>query len=445
MSTPIPRPPGVFLLGNIFDVDPSNTWVSLKKLADKYGPIFKIKVLTQEIVFVGSVSLLEEICDEKRFRKCVIGPIVEVRQAVHDALFTAYDYEASWGIAHRIMAPMLSPSSVEATFNGMRESASKLVAKWASSGEGLRIEAREDLRRLNLEAVMLCLFDERLDCLSGPELPVMNALDNVPQECMLRPNRPRLLNWLFYQRSFNSGIETMRKFAADVVAKRRSQPDPKKDMLYTLMHTQDPETGKQLDEQRIIDEVVTIIIGTTTCPGLLAFAVYYLLQNTHCITKAREEIDAVVGPEENPLTHSHLAKLPYCDAILKESIRLSAAAPGFNIEPLPSTKGPTTLAGGKYQIPPKQPIIAILAAVNRDPTVFDEPEAFRPERMMPEAFKDLPRGAQKWFGNGKRECIGKVYAWQWAMVTLVSLVRGVDLEMADEGYEMKVDGAFNLK
>lgn len=37
MTTPIPQPPGVPLLGNVFDVDPSNTWVSLQKLWEKYG------------------------------------------------------------------------------------------------------------------------------------------------------------------------------------------------------------------------------------------------------------------------------------------------------------------------------------------------------------------------------------------------------------------------
>ena len=37
MSTPIPQPPGIPLLGNIFDVDPNNTWVSLQKLWEKYG------------------------------------------------------------------------------------------------------------------------------------------------------------------------------------------------------------------------------------------------------------------------------------------------------------------------------------------------------------------------------------------------------------------------
>lgn len=35
--TPIPQPPGVPLLGNIFDVDPNNTWWSLKTLSEKYG------------------------------------------------------------------------------------------------------------------------------------------------------------------------------------------------------------------------------------------------------------------------------------------------------------------------------------------------------------------------------------------------------------------------
>ena len=37
MTTPIPQPSGIPLLGNIFDVDPSNTWNSLQKLWEKYG------------------------------------------------------------------------------------------------------------------------------------------------------------------------------------------------------------------------------------------------------------------------------------------------------------------------------------------------------------------------------------------------------------------------
>jgi hypothetical protein len=37
MSNEIPGPPGVPLLGNIFDVNPNETWNSLIKLSKQYG------------------------------------------------------------------------------------------------------------------------------------------------------------------------------------------------------------------------------------------------------------------------------------------------------------------------------------------------------------------------------------------------------------------------
>ena len=37
MTTPIPSPPGLPLIGNAFDVDPQNQAASLAHLADIYG------------------------------------------------------------------------------------------------------------------------------------------------------------------------------------------------------------------------------------------------------------------------------------------------------------------------------------------------------------------------------------------------------------------------
>ena len=37
MTTPIPRPPGLPLLGNAFDVDPQNQAASFAHLAEIYG------------------------------------------------------------------------------------------------------------------------------------------------------------------------------------------------------------------------------------------------------------------------------------------------------------------------------------------------------------------------------------------------------------------------
>lgn len=406
------------------------------------GEIFKITVLGQQIVFVGSVALCEELCDEKRFRKYVGGPIVEIRHAVHASLFTAFETEAIWGVHHRILAPLVTPEAVAGSFTEVRDCAYEMTAKWRALS-GTPVSAVGELNRLDIETTTLCFYGRKLNNITGPESPMIKAMNDSTSEAIKRPTRPKFVNSLFYQSKFEKACKAMRKYAAECLEHRKANPTDRKDMLYAMMHAKDPETGQSFNDEQIIDEIVTMPIGSSTAPCVISSAIYYLLKNRDCISKAREEIDSVIGNSE--FTHDHLERLPYCAGIVRETLRLSAAAPGFNIEPLPDTKGPVVLGGGKYEVPAKQTMIIVLHGVNRDPNVFEEPEAFRPERMVGEAFEKLPEGAKKWFGNGKRVCYGKNHAWMWNMITLVALLKDVDFEMADPSYQLKQDGWFNLR
>ncbi|RFU80751.1 cytochrome p450 [Trichoderma arundinaceum] len=445
MSTLIPKPPGVPLLGNIFDVKPGNTWTSLRTLADKYGEIFQIKVLGQTLVFVASVALAEELCDEKRFRKYVGGPVVEIRAAVHDALFTAYDDEPNWGIAHRIIFPTLRPDAMGARFREMRDLATELLNNWRGLGDNDKISLVEQLNRLNLESTTYVLFGKRLNGLAGPPHPMLKAMEDSTSEAMKRPTRPGVLNWLVYGRKFKSSIKTMREYAADVVQYRKENPTDRQDTLTAMMNTPDPETGKTLTDTQVIDEIVSMPIGSSTAPCLLTYAIYYLHHHPEVIVKAREELDRVIGDGEFEL--EHLEQLEYVQGIMRESLRLSSAAPGFNIEPRPKEgdKSPVLLGGGKYQIAYNQPMIIVLQGVNRDPAVFEDPLAFKPERMVGEAYEKLPAGAKKWFGNGKRVCIGRYYALQWSFLVLAKLIKEVDFELVNPEYKLEQDGWFNTR
>lgn len=144
-----------------------------------------------------------------------------------------------------------------------------------------------------------------------------------------------------------------------------------------------------------------------------------------------------------------MKQLNYVEAILRESIRLSATAPGFNIEPIPlkdkADKTPVFLAGDEYQIPYNQTMIAVLNSVNRDPAVFEYPEEFRPEQVLGEKWDKLPAAAKKGFGNGKRVCIGKAWAWQWSLFTLGSILKDVSFEVEDSNYKLHANGAFSNK
>ncbi|KAK7419090.1 hypothetical protein QQX98_003592 [Neonectria punicea] len=441
--TPIPQPPGLPFVGNIHDINPNNTWASLKTLAEKYGEIFQIKVLGHTIVFVAGAALAEEICDEKRFRKYVGGPIVEIRYAVHDALFTAFDNEPSWGIAHRILAPKLTTASIAEGFNDMSSTATELIQKWKGLGSNNKISAMGELNRLNLEATTLVLFGQKLNCLDGPEHPMIKAMEDATSEAMKRPNRPGFLNSLFGGK-FKSATATMRLYAADMVKYRKENPTGRDDLISAMLSAKDPETGTVLTDSQVIDEIVSMPIGSSTAPCLVSTGIYYLLKNPEVVAAARMEIDSVLGSGD--LTYDHVSQLPYVEGIVRESLRLSFAAPGFNIEPIPTeSKSPVLLGGGKYQIAHNQAMIIVLAGVNRDPAVFDEPLAFRPERMMGEVYENLPSGVKKGFGNGKRECIGKHYAWLWTMIVMTKLIKEIDFELDDPGYQLHQDGWFNWR
>ncbi|KAJ5885356.1 hypothetical protein N7495_009866 [Penicillium taxi] len=445
----IPAPPGIPILGNIFDVNPNETWNSLAKLAKEYGPIFKINVLGHQIVFVGSVALLTEICDETRFRKCVTGPVVEIRYAVHDSLFTAYDDEKSWGIAHRIMKPYVTQEATDANFSDLADVVPDITKKWASASKQ-RVKVSDDLDLLLLASCMKCFFNQRVHVLGEKDQTqqkaweMVQAWEGATMEAMKRPTRPKLLNWL-YGRKFSDFTKTMRAYASDAVKHRNSNPDlARKDMMDALLNGVDPESGEKLKDSQVLDEIVTIFIGAATAANLITYAMYYLAQNPSEIKKATDEIDSIVG--DGPIELTQLKQLHYVEAILRESIRLSATAPGFNIEPIPSSdKAPVVLGGGEYNVPHNQPLIAVLHAVNRDPAVFEYPEDFRPEQVLGEKWDKLPAAAKKGFGNGKRECIGKAWAWEWSFFTLANILKDVSFELEDKNYNLHANGAFSTK
>lgn len=403
-------------------------------------------------MFVGSVALLEEICDETRFRKCVTGPVVEIRYSVHDSLFTAYDKEPSWGIAHRIMKPFVTQEATDAVFNDMAMVIPDLTKKWSASPKK-RTRATDDLDVILLASCMQCFFNQRIHVLDGPPevrskaWNMVQAYEGATMEALKRPTRPKVLNW-FYQLRFYDMTKTMRSYAADIVKSRKDNPSQsRKDMLDALLNGVDPQSGEKLKDSQVLDEIITIFIGAATAANLISYGLYYLAENPDARKKAAEEIDSIVG--DGPLDLAHLKQLHYVEACLRETIRLSATAPGFNIEPIPpkdpKNKAPILLAGGEYQIPYNQPMIAVLNSVNRDPNVFEHPEEFRPEQVIGEKWDKLPAAAKKGFGNGKRECIGKAWAWQWSFFTLASIIKENTWELADPNYKLHANGAFSIK
>ena len=69
------------------------------------------------------------------------------------------------------------------------------------------------------------------------------------------------------------------------------------------------------------------------------------------------------------------------------------------------------------------------------PEVFPQPEAFRPERMAPEAKKNLPKGAYVPFGGGSRTCIGMRFGLLEVATIATMILQRFRLDV-EPGYEL---------
>ncbi|KAH0600561.1 hypothetical protein MHUMG1_01559 [Metarhizium humberi] len=445
-AVPIPEPPGLPLIGNLGEFS-STPLQDLKRLADTYGGIFRLHLGTRPVVFCSTNELVNELCDEKRFHKSLQSALRIVREGVHDGLFTAHDDEPNWGKAHRVLIPAFGPLSIRGMFDEMHDIATQLCMKFARHGPHSSINASDDFTRLALDTLALCAMDFRFNSYYSEELhPFISAMGSFLVEAGRRNKRPAFAPNFLYRAAnekFFNDIAIMRDTADEVVANRKKNPSDRKDLLNAMLNGVDPTTHEKLSDENITDQLITFLIaGHETTSSLLSFSFYYLLKNPSTYQKVQQEVDQVIGRQK--IKVEHLTKLPYTASVLRETLRLSSGIPGFSVEAYEDT-----LLAGKFLVRKGEPITAFLTKAHVDPVVFGEDATeFKPERMSDENFERLNKefpNCWKPFGNGKRACIGRPFAWQEALLCMAMLFQNFNFTMADPSYNLEVQETMTIK
>jgi cytochrome P450 / NADPH-cytochrome P450 reductase len=444
MTVPIPKPRGVPLLGHLPHLLTDTPMQRLADMAQTHGPLFRLDIAGRSPIFAGNRLLADELCDESRFAKALHAPLVRLRDLAGDGLFTAYDDEPNWGKAHRLLMPAFGPVGLRGMVPRMIDVAEQLMLKWERFGPAAAIDVADDMTRLTLDTIALCAFDYRFNSFYRDDMhPFVAAMGEALDEAGKRTRRPAAVNRLLrgHERRYQADLAVLRAVADQLIAERRRDPQlgARGDLLDLMLTAADRETGERLPDENIRHQLITFLIaGHETTSGLLSFAIWLLLANPSAMRAAREQVDALLG---NRLPAApDLAQLPYLEQVLMETLRLWPTAPAFAVRPLAAT----TL-GGRYAVTPDDVIFVLAPALHRDPSVWDEPEAFRPERFAPDAFAALPPNSWKPFGNGRRACIGRGFAMQEAVLVLAMVLRRFDLTLADPAYTLTVGETLTLK
>lgn len=440
----VPQPPVKPIIGNLSEIDTRAPVQSLMELSRKYGPFFKIQVFDRAMYVAGSQELVDELCDETRFNKRVHQSLEEIRAFGKDGLFTAYSEEPNWAKAHRILMPAFGPTSVRDMFDPMLDIAEQMFVRWERFGPDAVIDVADNMTRLTLDTIALCAFDYRFNSFYQDEMhPFVGAMVRSLHESGQRSRRPKLVSQLLMStaRQYQSDNALMQSVANDLIAERRADSEGagKNDLLNRMLNGVDPVTGETLSDENIGLQMITFLIaGHETTSGLLSFVTYLLLKNPEVLKTARQLVDEVLGDEVPRV--EHLAQTRYLEQILMESLRIWPTAPAFAVKPFENT-----VLAGKYALTPDDTVLVLQPALHRDPKVWDDPEAFRPERFAPENAEKLPPNAWKPFGTGARACIGRPFAMQEAHLVLMMMLQRFDFALDDPGYQLKVHETLTLK
>ncbi|KAH8803375.1 benzoate 4-monooxygenase cytochrome P450 [Xylogone sp. PMI_703] len=199
---------------------------------------------------------------------------------------------------------------------------------------------------------------------------------------------------------------------------------------------------RQLDQGEIEAEVnVLMNAGSDTTAIALANVLYYLVKNPSKLTKLREEVAPVFSDGSSIAPYSKVKNLPYLKACLDESLRIT---PPVSFGLLRRT--PPEGAMIHDQFVPGNTVVSVAAYVaHRDPTIFPQPDEYRPERWIEdeEKAKEM-RNYFIPFSTGARGCIGRNISYLEQHVLIATLVHRYDFALPNKSWTLDWEEAFNM-
>lgn len=435
-----PHPPGRKpIVGDALGADVKAPLQSTMRRAEGLGPIFELQVFDQKFVFVTGAELAAELADESRFVKALSPSLVSLREFAGQGLFTAYNDETNWALAHDLLRPAFTKAAMQRYHPIMLAAAQELFDTWDAREAPVDVSA--DMTKLTMETISRTAFSTDFGSFSRSEphpfIPAMIAALKAGQRkgsLNAMPGAALMAKRIDKKNAHHQAY--VDSLLDGIIAERRgSGAVDESDLLGIMLHTPHPESGQRLDDLNIRHQILTFLVaGHETTSGALSFALYHLSRDPEILARAQAEVDQILGPDRDAEpTFEQVAKFRYLRRVLDESLRLWPTAPAYARSPRE-----TTVLSTGHTMRPEDWAIVILPLMHRDPAVWgDDAEEFDPDRFLPENARGRQPHSYKPFGTGERSCIGRQFALHEAILVLARMLHRYDIA-GDPDYELEI-------
>jgi cytochrome P450 len=313
----------------------------------------------------------------------------------------------------RLLMPQFRHSAMVAFAPAFERIAREHYERWAAAGQAVTLIPAN--RRLVFRLIVALLLGDGaavdIDELSRHFRRWTAGLSAVPVR----------LPFSTYGRALRAN-ERLRRMISDIVRDREALPAQPPDLLGAILTIRD-EAGRPPTHDQVVDEVHNqLFAGHDTTVTVMTNLMIALAQRPEVLARARAEVDGLDSAAGLDL--DRLARLPYLNAVLDESMRAVTPVIGsFRIMRRDA-------AYGGYRIPAGWVVRLEIAGTHVDPAVWSDPLAFDPDRWSEERAEHRRRpNSYIPFGGGPRVCLGTNFAEAEMRVMLALLLRDYDWQL----------------
>ncbi|GAB4841410.1 hypothetical protein Ancab_039700 [Ancistrocladus abbreviatus] len=421
---------------------------TLAAMADKYGPVFMVRLGMRRVLVVSSWEAVKE-CYTTNDKSFASRPSSSAGKYLgkNFANFGLAPYGPYWRDIRKLtMVELLSARRLE-TLQHIRvfeveRLIKELHTNCSTKNGGLtKLVMSEMLENLTLNIIWKMVTGERYcgttddndkkaekirktikEFVHGIVLNVLSDLIPIPFLERLDP-KIRLM------KRIAKDTDTMIRGCITEHQQRRlvNELGRYQNFIEVLLQAVEKSTlASEYTHETIISATIEtlIIAGSNTTSVTLTWALSLLLNHDHVLKCVQEELDQKVG-KDRWVQESDIANLIYLQAVVKEILRLYPPGPLA----LPHEAIEDCHVSG-YHIPKGTRLFVHIWKLHRDPHVWTAPNEFKPERFLTgkvnfdvfgRYFEFVP------FGSGRRSCPGITMALQVLHLTIARLVQGFNL------------------
>jgi cytochrome P450 len=382
-------------------------------------PIFWRRLLNRDTLFVMDPELIRVVLldEADKFKKSA-AMLRSLEPALGRGLLTADG--SHWRWQRRAASPIFRHERIVEFLPAMIEAAERRRDAWHGAA-GRTVDVASEMMRTTFDIIVETMLSGRSGIdVDRVEHAVTDYLESTSWTVVLALLRAPA--WIPYpgRRRAELARDFLRAELLRVVSERRRSADIRHDLIALLLAAEDPETGQAMSDRDLVDNLLTFVTAGHETTALALTWTFYLLDlypaSAECVI---DEISSVTGGE--PLRPDHVAGLAYTRQVLQEAMRLYPPAPIIVRE---ATEDVTV---GDQRVAAGTSIFLPVYAIHRHAALWQEPDAFDPERFTPEAMKRQHRYAYLPFGAGSRICIGMSFALIEAVAILAVLLPAVRL------------------